>query len=421
MDLNEARKVVWIGSNRRPLGELLDIGYLNKERLVWAVEHVNNPKVHQAAAILLEWLTQSPQRSTTRKRAAEEAGQKMLPGLELKISIEKAREVLWPFSPHKGEPMGQLVESRILSLKDLGYAIENARESKVRAAAITLSAIRLDQIVKEPESPKGHLKIVSKGRTYSEWKQIQLSLIEGFIYGIALGIAIAYIYYDLFLNQHQPSSVTFGEIVSTPVGLITLILAFCIVIGIPLALVLGVGWSAKKLDEKVEDFRKGQEGENRVADVMNATLNGDWTLFRDVILPGRGGDLDSILVGPAGVWVGEIKTFSGKFRNVGEEWECLAGKKWKTIRKNPSKQARKNAARLGGFLEADHIKTWVKPAVVWANPESPLRVENPSVVVWTMERLEDELGNIQEGSKISETDRQKICEKLTKLVEKTKK
>jgi hypothetical protein len=54
MDLNEARKVVWIGSNRRPLGELLDIGYLNKERLEWAVAHVNNPKVQQAAAVLLE-------------------------------------------------------------------------------------------------------------------------------------------------------------------------------------------------------------------------------------------------------------------------------------------------------------------------------------------------------------------------------
>jgi hypothetical protein len=420
MDLTEARKVVWIGSNRRPLGELLDIGYLNRERLTWAVEHVNNPRVHQAAAVLLDWLTQSAQRSNTRKKAAEEAGQKTLPGLELKISIEKAREVLWPFSPHKGEPMGPLVENRILSLKDLGFAIENARESKVKAAAITLSAIRLDQIVKEPESPKGHLKIVLKGRTYSEWKQIQLSLIEGLIYGIALGIAISFVYYNLFLQEHHPTSLTFGEIVSTPMGTITLILAFCIVIGIPLAILLGVGWSTKKLDEKVEDFRKGQEGENRVSEVMNSTLNGEWTLFRDVILPGRGGDLDSVLVGPAGVWVGEIKTYSGIFRNVGEEWECLVGKRWKTIKKNPSKQARKNAARLGGFLEADHIKTWVKPAVVWANPESSLEVENPLVAVWKMDRLEDELGNIQEGSKIAENDRKRICEKLTRLIERQK-
>ena len=420
MDLNEARKVVWIGSNRRPLGELLDIGYLNRERLTWAVEHVNNPTVHQAAAVLLNWLTQSAQKANIRKRTTEEAGQKTLPGLELKISIEKAREVLWPFSPHKGEPMGPLVENRILSLKDLGFAIENAREAKVRAAAITLSAIRLDQIIKEPESPKGHLNIVSKGRSYSEWKQIQLSLLEGLICGIALGIAISFEYYNLFLQEHHPASLTLAEIVSTPIGTITLILAFCIVIGIPLATLLGIGWSTKKLDEKVEDFRKGQEGENRVAEVMNATLNGEWTLFRDVILPGRGGDLDSILVGPYGAWVGEIKTFSGKFRNIGEDWECLVGRRWKRIKKNPSKQARKNAARLGAFLEADHIKTWVKPAVVWANPESPLEVENPSVAIWKMDRLEDELGNIQEGSKIAETDRQKICEKLTKLIERQK-
>jgi hypothetical protein len=316
--------------------------------------------------------------------------------------------------------MGPLVESRKLSLKDLGYAIENAWESKVRAAAITLSAIRLDQIVKEPESPKGHLKIVAKGRSYSEWKQLQLSIIEGLIYGIAFGISASYIYYDLFLKEHQPTSLTFGEIVSSPIGAIMFIIALCIVIGIPLAIILGINWSAKKLDEKVEDFRKGQEGENRVSEVMNATLNGEWTLFRDVILPGRGGDLDLTLVGPAGVWVLEIKTLSGKFRNIGDQWECISVKTWRLVKKNPSRQACKNAARLSGFLAADDIKTWVKPAVVWANPESPLKVENPSVAVWTMERLEDELGNIQEGKSLPENDRQKICEKLTKLFEQRK-
>ncbi len=420
MDLNEARKVVWIGSNRRPLGELLDIGYLNKERLEWAVAHVNNPKVQQAAAVLLDWVKRSATISAGRRTPIAAPGKSILPSLDVKISIDQARAVIWPFPPYKGEPMGPLVESRKLSLKDLGFAIENAWESKVKAAAITFSAIRLDQIVKEPESPKGHLKIVAKGRSYSEWKQIQLSIIEGLIYGAAFGISASYLYYEIFLKENQPSSLTFGEIVSTPTGAIMFIIALCIVIGIPLAIILGINWSAKKLNEKVEDFRKGQEGENRVAEVMNATLNGEWMLFRDCILPGRGGDLDLVLVGPAGIWVLEIKALSGMFRNVGDIWQTIKGKDWKNLSGNPSKQAGKNAARLSGFLKADGIKTWVNSAVVWANPESPLEVENPSVAVWKLDRLEDELGNIQEGKKLPEPDRKKICEKLSKLFESRK-
>lgn len=90
------------------------------------------------------------------------------------------------------------------------------------------------------------------------------------------------------------------------------------------------------------------------------------------------------------------------------------------MKKNPGQQARKNAGHLGGFLSADGIKVWVNPVVVWANPESPLEVENPSVAVWKLDRLEDELGNIQESKPIPDADRQKICEKLTKLINRQK-
>jgi hypothetical protein len=184
---------------------------------------------------------------------------------------------------------------------------------------------------------------------------------------------------------------------------------------------MGMEWTIKKIDQTIDAYRKGQEGENKVAEVMNGALNGDWSLFRNVILPGRGGDLDSVLVGPGGVWVVEIKTLSGKFRNIGDQWECLSGKKWRKVRKNPSQQARKNAARLGGFLKADGIKQWVTPAVVWANPESSLKIENPSVAVWTMDRLEDELGNIQYGRDLADSDRKKISDKLARLIENKKK
>jgi hypothetical protein len=48
-------------------------------------------------------------------------------------------------------------------------------------------------------------------------------------------------------------------------------------------------------------------------------------------------------------------------------------------------------------------------------------VENPSVAVWKLDRLEEELRNIQEGIELSEPDREKIIEKLRKLIERHKK
>jgi hypothetical protein len=421
MDLNEARKVVWIGSNRRPLGELLDIGYLNKERLTWAVEHVNNPRVHQAAAVLLDWLTQSPQRSTPRKKAAEEAGQKTLPGLELRISLEKAREVLWPFSPYKGEPMGPLVESRKLTLHNLSYAIDNAWDSKVRDAAISLMALRLSQIVREPEPSKGHLHVFTKGRKFSEKRQLSLAYLQGGILGTVLGGSIIILINNL-LNQHAKTPLVPFRVVFTYPIIVNSIILFIIlcIIGVCLFFI-SIQLLMKAVDKKIENYRVGQEGEDRIVEKCMVSFTSEWSLFRNVILPGSRGDLDAVLVGPTGVWLFEIKTLSGQFKNAGEQWSCLIGNQWKPMEKSPGKQARKNAIRLKEFFEANNLKPWVNAVVVWANPDSPLEIDIPSVAVWKMNQLEDELGNIQEGSKIPENDRQRICEKLTRLIEKTKK
>jgi len=41
MDLKDARKVLWLKRNPRPLGELLDEGYLTKDRLEWAARCIS--------------------------------------------------------------------------------------------------------------------------------------------------------------------------------------------------------------------------------------------------------------------------------------------------------------------------------------------------------------------------------------------
>jgi hypothetical protein len=417
MDLNEARKVLWIRPNRRPMGELLDEGLLTKGKLEWAIANAYSSKLQEAAKILLPLL----EKTNPHINAENNSFQLELPKLEIPLTIDQAKATIWPFAPYKGEPIGPLVIEKKISLKDLGFAIENAWDSKVRNAALVLSAIRMNQIVKEPQPSKGHVAVVSKGRSFSTRRQFQFVQGQGIILGLALGTGIFMLISRIFWKPSQQSSLALAYAFSSLEGIVALIMVFAILIGTMLLLLFTVDRSIKELDKTVELYRKGEDGEERVADVVKRTLNGEWSLFRNVTIPGqRGGDMDAVLVGPTGVWNLEIKTLSGKFANIGEMWQCLEGKKWKSLKRNPSIQSRKNALRLKNIFEADHVSVYIKPVVVWANPESPVKVENPSVAVWKLDRLEEELGNIQEGKEISGTDREKIYEKLTKLVERQK-
>jgi hypothetical protein len=163
-------------------------------------------------------------------------------------------------------------------------------------------------------------------------------------------------------------------------------------------------------------YSKGQEGEERAVELLRQNLDGRWTLFRNVVLPGRNkADIDGVLVGAPGIWALEIKTLTGEYRNVGEQWEYRAGKSWRSVKRSPSRQARDNAIRLANFLKADGITQWVTQAVIWANMESPLSVENPATAVWTAERLPEELTNLWQGRDMGEPDRAKIVQKLAAL------
>jgi hypothetical protein len=402
-------------SNPRPLGRLLEEGYLTKERLEWAARWAYSSRLKQAAKVLLE--TGKPKEPVLDQQNASE-----MP-IKIGMRLDQARAIKWPFAPYKGQPMGELVESQHLSVKDLGYAIDNAYDEKVRQAAIAFALVRLEQIVKEPAPPAGFVKTVSNGRTYSKKKQYNLALIEGLIFGTTLGFLLTFLAVVIInsLKPHQNSQ-SLTSIYSTPYGLLVLAIGMIILLLIFWLLAFIPDQIGKRLDKQIELFRFGEEGEERTVQMIVQALDGNWSLFRNVSLPGRNkGDLDIVLVGPPGVWVLEVKNLRGEYRNTGETWEYRQGKNWKTASANPSRQAKDNAARLGGFLQADHIKTWVTPAIVWANEESSLLVENPSTAVWMFNRLPDELGNIWQSEKLSKEERIKIVEKLTKLCESPKK
>jgi len=220
----------------------------------------------------------------------------------------------------------------------------------------------------------------------------------------------------------SPPGELLSKLLSTPTGVIALIVAVVILLALSVGGLLLFNFLVERLmrkfDEQVAAYRKGQEGEERTVEVLRRNLDGNWNLFRNVTLPGQRNDIDLVLVGPPGVWALEVKTLAGRYRNIGDRWEFQAGGRWKSLGQNPSLQAQRNARQLANFLRADGIRQWVEAAVVWASPESSLLVEDPLVAVWPFDRLPEELGNLWQGRTLAEPDRQRIIEKLGRLCQK---
>ncbi len=416
MDVQKARQVLWLQNYPRPMGELFDQGFLDRDRLEWAVQNASEPQQREAAAQFLHVL---PSAGVSRKPGGvapakpQDAWQ-----FPLKLGLQKARAIAWPFSPYRGQAMGPLVATKKLSLKDLGYAIENAWDTVVREAAIGLLLERLEQLLKEPPPDAGLVRVTTRGRSYAEREQLRLTFVQGAFFGLVAGLMLLLLF-ALVVARMIPRgpAPTLAQFIARPGGLVALLIAAGITVLVGWMALQIPTWVDNRLEHRISLFRLGQEGEERALSVMLQALDGKWTVFRDLRVPGFRGDLDFVLVGPIGIWVLEAKNLQGHYRNIGDAWQRKQREKWITAEANPSRQARVNAGHLGEFLKADGINVFVHSAVVWTNPESPLSVENPSVAVWSLERLPDELGNLWQGKKLAAGDKEKIIQKLTKLCE----
>lgn len=414
MDLAEARQVLWLNNYPRPLGELFDEGYLTRRRLDWAIANARDPRLREAAKVLLRLLPAAESGPNATKHRNDDL---MAKRFDVGITMEQARAKLWPFAPYKSQPMGALLDAKELSLKDLGYAVETAWDPTVRKAAMALTLQRLDQIVKEPPPTTGLVEVVGGGRSYAKQQETWFTFLQGGLSGLLISGMLALVVWIIWhwTTPHARGK-ALAEVVSTPAQMIGFVL-FLVFATLLIWIAIRLPEEAdRRLQKRVDKARRGQEGEDRVLQVILQALDGSWKVFRNVRLPERkAGDLDLVLVGPPGIWALEVKNLRGEFRNIGDTWEQHLGRKWQVSSSQPSQQARRNAGRLSAFLKADGITDYVNPAVVWANIESAPAVENPMVAVWTLERLPDELGNTWHSKQMPEETRDKIVDKLTWL------
>ena len=412
MTLEAARAVYWLKNNHRPMGELYDERFLNESRLIWASNKAYDSRIQEAATVLLQHhRSTSPVPAEPPLAVAESNVVIRVP-----FSVAEARATPWPFRNYKGRPMGELSDTRVLSLKDLGYAAEQAYDQRVRQAAAILLAARLNQAIEEPEPPVGPLNIITVNESFSREKELAWNYINGVLSGvfIILWLQVVLWFGSYWIRNPLGWLSIFQSPLTFGIGVILLFFGYLL-----------ANYLAKQIEglfdkpeKEAEAARRGWEGEERVVEVLRQNLDGEWTLFRNLTLPGRNpADIDAVLVGPSGVWVLEIKNYTGEYRNIGETWEYKAGNQWKLLKKSPSSQAARNAARLHDYLRADRIRQWVDKAVIWANPENPPDIRDQAVAVWVIDRLPDELGNLQQERRLDEAHRARIIARLTALGE----
>jgi hypothetical protein len=331
------------------------------------------------------------------------------------MSLEEARQVPMMFERYQRRTIGSLLDSGELQQRDLVYAAQKGFNPILREAAqIVIKHLQSELATTRVVAPLN--VISSKYRSYAEGKQFQYTFIQGLVGGLFFGFSLFLLLNRLF----YPSSSDPGarervlQSLNTPHGVLTIGLTMILLIVILLVIVFLPHWIDRQLEKRIQLFRKGQKAEERVLNSMYHTLDDSWWLFRNLEMPKKG-DMDFVLVGQAGIWVFEVKAYNGEYRNRGDNWETHIGSKWISAFKNPTKQARANAMALNQFLTGKNLSYWVNPIVVWANPESTVSLEAPTIPVLTLDNLTTELRKLDSKNKLSEEKMGQVVEALKSL------
>lgn len=130
------------------------------------------------------------------------------------------------------------------------------------------------------------------------------------------------------------------------------------------------------------------QGEKQVISLLSRNLSDDYYLINGLYLHGGGGDIDHIVLAPAGIFVLEIKNWSGTILNQGEEWK-RPGKG--VSGSSPSSQVKRNVARIKQIIDSStsfrFLGIWVEGIVGFTNKNASLQLVNPTVTILKFPQL----------------------------------
>lgn len=345
--------------------------------------------------------TTPPKPPTTQQLRAVDPIEKRT--IDLTMPYDEARQVVWPFRGLNA-PIGELVEQRRVDAQDLGFAMEKANDGRVRSAARTMLTYYLGLPQTVQTTQHSGPRIIQGSRHLQDqerWSFAELS----YMLGLASGFGVMIV--GAIIQEWFKGTLTIPVLV-----VCAILLSFS---------VRQVYTNSRRAYKEYKSYKRGQEGEDRVAAHMQAHLDGQWTIFRNLLLPGRRDDIDFVLVGPAGVWAVETKTYSEGTRISGRSNKrrlLTWGKGGHPL--SPDQQAANNAARLKLFLQQRGTDIrWVNAVVAFAEYK-PLDFTDPTgkAEVWHNSNLATSLERLNAASPAANGNSANVLEILQQLPDK---
>ncbi len=376
MTLEDARLAAW-PFRRTPyaLGELVDKGMVQTKDLRRASWFAKDPRVREAARMLLPV---AEERQAQRKAAkkAQPAPESPPPAAEQPAKKPgKGKKPPTPRSDTSGKPANGNGKSAN------GAAAATTRVKSIRQAIPGHARARPMPIIQGSNYLAHEIERRYQRRVLLYWASAGLIL-----------VGIGFIIYNLIAAIWRH--------VLPPLWAWPLLL----VLALPL---FWVSEQLAELNEELSGFRRGQMGEVAVARSLRQGLGGDWVLFRNVKLPGVNSDIDMVLLGPPGVFTLEVKAYAGRYRYHQKNfYRYTRAMGWRKMHHNPGLQARFISGALHQYIAYTlNQKVWVEPRLAWAGP-GDLELQEPNVPVWFLDRLDAETEHLRAlPARLSDQDR----------------
>lgn len=358
MTLDEALGSTW-RTTGKTVEELLRAGKLTYQDLRVAANRSEDEREKQIAGAV--WKNYEAAHARIHPTRVNQTFLVNLPNVGL--SLEEAHATPWKGAQHSGEPMGKLVDQGKLSMRDLSWAVESNFVPRVREAARVL-LFQMLQTRFEAPAKNGVPKVIQAGASYSREKVADITSLALGLYAFGAG-GMAFV----------------GILAVLKISVWTLLYIF----GAICAASVPYMWMRMK---SIHAHNRGVFEEDRVAARLAASLDGSWTILRNVRKKGIGGDIDIVLVGPGGVYALEVKNWNVDLRIEGSRSFVAMGGKRKGGYGDPILQARNNARSLQKVLAGRGIQVPVVPVLVVAVEN--LELVSPEIAVWNSEDVPQE-------------------------------
>ena len=174
-------------------------------------------------------------------------------------------------------------------------------------------------------------------------------------------------------------------------------------------------------EEESPQRENGRQGEQQAAELIRSVLREGDHLFTNVEISfqGRPAEIDAVVVNTCGVFVIEVKNYSGKLVGGEDDYDWKkyhmteAGNVYVKTVKNPIKQMKRQVYLLAHYLEYYGVKVWVEGYAMLLHRNSPV---NSGCILWNTRDIDRA---VHTPGKVKLTGR-KVLE-ISRLMEQTEK